>query len=351
MIRYLKQDEKSRSRQLWEEIFTEDSQAFVDFYYGEKTRRNKVLVAEEEDEIVAMLHRNPYDVVVKDRIWRADYIAGVATGERWRHRGYMSRLLARSFSDMYMEKMGFCFLFPVDPAIYLPFEFTYIFDQPQLTVSEKGMMKLSGRACMERSEECREAAKFAGRQLEKQYEVYTMRDEEYYRLLCREVRSAAGDLILLRTRDERNRLAGISAYYGNGSSETEQRELICLPDYVKETAPPKPLIMGRIVNLEQFVSVIRLKEDSEASELELLIEVSDGQIRQNEGIFCWRLNRRGSTLTRVTEGNMIRPHISLGIAEMTSWLFGYSRPFIPENRRNMVDRIRTLKGVWFDEVV
>ena len=35
------------------------------------------------------------------------------------------------------------------------------------------------------------------------------------------------------------------------------------PDFVKEIAPPKPLMMGRIVNLEQFVSVIRLKEDSE----------------------------------------------------------------------------------------
>lgn len=349
MIHYLKQEEKGRSRKLWERIFTEDSAAFVDFYYGEKTRRNKILVAEEENEIVAMLHRNPFDVVVKDRIWKVDYIAGVATAARWRHQGYMSRLLARAFADMYMEKMGFCFLLPVDPAIYLPFEFTYIFDQPQITLSDKGMMRLSGRACMERTQECAEAAVFAGKCLEKQYEVYTMRDEEYYRSLCREVRSADGDLVLLRTRDERERLAGISAYYGD--NETEQRELLVLPEYVKEIAPPKPLIMGRIVNLEQFVSVIRLKEESEASEMELMIEVSDDQIHQNDGIFRWNLNKDGSVLTRLTEGTIVKPHLSLGIAEMTSWLFGYRRPQVPENRRSMVERIRPLKGVYFDEVV
>ncbi len=79
----------------------------------------------------------------------------------------MSRLLSRIFADMYMEKMGFCFLHPVNPAIYLPFEFTYIFDQPQLTLSEKGMMRLSGRALIEqRTEECEEAARFAGKCLE-----------------------------------------------------------------------------------------------------------------------------------------------------------------------------------------
>ena len=31
MIHYLRQEEKNRSRKLWEEIFTEDSQSFVDF--------------------------------------------------------------------------------------------------------------------------------------------------------------------------------------------------------------------------------------------------------------------------------------------------------------------------------
>lgn len=349
MIRYLRQEEKNRSRKLWEEIFVEDSREFVDFYYGDKAKKNKILVSDEGGEIEAMIHLNPYDVVVRDRVWRINYIAGVATAVGRRHQGYMSRLLSRGFSDMYMEKMEFCFLLPVDPAIYLPFDFAYIYDQPQIAVRDTAMMKLSGRACMEWSEECREAALFAGKQLEKQYEVYTLRDEEYYRSLCREVRSSEGDLIFLRTRDERERLAGVWAYYGAGQEEL--RELICPPEYVKETAPPKPLMMGRIINLEQFVKVIRLRADSEVSEMEFLIEIRDDQIRQNDGVFRWKLDRKGSSLTREMEGRIANPHISLGIGEMTSWLFGYRQPQVAENRRAMVDRIQPLRGVFFDEVV
>lgn len=348
MIRYLRQEEKLRSRKLWEEIFTEDSPEFVDFYYSDKARRNKILVADENDEIVAMVHRNPYDVAVKNQIWRVDYIAGVATAPEKRHQGYMSGLLSRCFADMYIEKMEFCFLLPVDPAIYLPFDFTYISDLPQVVLEEKAMMKLSGRACMERSEECGDLARFAGKQLEKKYEVYTLRDEEYYRSLCREVRSAEGDLILLRTRDERERLAGVWAYYGAGQ---EQREFLCLPEYGKETASPKPQMMGRIINLEQFARVISLKEESEVNEMELLIEVRDDLIRQNDGIFRWKLDKQGSSLTRQTGENVLKPHISLGIAELASWLFGYGKPPVVESRRNMVERIRPLRGVFFDEVV
>ena len=36
--------------------------------------------------------------------------------------------------------------------------------------------------------------------------------------------------------------------------------------------------------------------------MELMIEVSDGQIRQNDGIFRWRLDKNGSKVTRMTEG-------------------------------------------------
>lgn len=348
MIRYLKQEEKSKSRALWEKVFSEDSQSFVHYYYSDRVKKNKILTAWDDERVVAMLHRNPYEVVVKDRIWKVDYIAGVATDPDYRHQGYMSRLLNRCFSDMYMEKMGFSFLVPADPAIYHPFDFTYICDLPQCELSEKGQMQLSRRAFMEQTHECREVAGFVGRQLEKKYEVYALRDEEYYRNLGREVRSDKGDLVLLFTKDDKARMAGVWAYYGEMAQT--QRELICLPDYGKKTGPSKPSVMGRIIHLEQFLSVIRLKEDCPVSEMEILIEIKDELIHQNDGIFCWKLNKDGSSLARLKEEAGIRPHLSMGISDMTSWLFGYSMPFVPEERKVMISRIRPLKGVYFDEI-
>lgn len=348
MVRYLKQEEKSESRGLWEKVFSEDSKSFLDYYYSDRVRKNKILTAWDGEQVTAMLHRNPYEVVVKDRIWKVDYIAGVATDPDYRHQGYMKRLLTRCFLDMYVERMGFCFLVPVDPAIYHPFDFTYICDLPKRVLSEKGRTRLNSRAFMERSDDLREAARFVGRQLEKTYEVYAHRDEEYYRNLCREVRSDKGDMILLFTRDERERLAGVWAYYGELAEN--QRELITLADYVKEVGPRKPAVMGRIIHLEQFISVIRLKEDCPVSEMELFIEVRDEFIRQNSGVFRWKLSKEGSKMIPMTEENKIKPHLYMGISEITSWLFGYDKPVVPENRQSMVDRIRPLNGVFFDEI-
>lgn len=349
MIRYLKQAEKDKSRRLWEAVFTEDSPEFVDFYYEEKGKRNRILVAEEGEEVVAMLHRNPMDVVVKDRLWRCDYVAGVATAARCRHQGYMSRLLAKSFGDMYGEGMGFCFLLPVDPAIYQPFDFTFISRMADFSMSDKGMRGLVGREFLERDEDAREAAGFAGRFLEERYEVYAMRDEEYYRLLNREVKSTGGDLILLRTKDEEERLAGIYAYYGPGGEE--QRELLCYSDYVMAADLPKPGYMGRIINLEEFVSVIRLREDSKVEQAEFIMEVTDRQIRQNNGVFRWTLDRNGSSLQKIREDGSV-PRFTVGIGELTAWLLGAGAGAqAPDCCQGAAELIKSLAGVYFDEIV
>ena len=42
-IRYLEENEKNKSRELWEEAFPEDSREFDDYYFSEKTRDNKIL--------------------------------------------------------------------------------------------------------------------------------------------------------------------------------------------------------------------------------------------------------------------------------------------------------------------
>ena len=60
MIRYLETEEKGRCLDLWREAFPEDSTEFCDYYFKEKMKDNRVLVREENVEIVSMIHRNPY---------------------------------------------------------------------------------------------------------------------------------------------------------------------------------------------------------------------------------------------------------------------------------------------------
>lgn len=335
------------SKKLWEKVFSEDSESFVHYYYSDRVFKNQVLAAYKDENMAAMLHRNPYEVVVKDHVWTIDYVAGVATASDFRHQGYMRRLLDRCFLDMYEERMPFCFLVPVDPAIYQPFDFTYISELSTKKLNQDGITHLNRRAFMERSDECKTVSEFVERQLEKQYEVYALRNEEYYRDLSKEVRSDSGDMILLTTKDEKETLAGVWAYYGETAGAL--RELICLPEYMKESAQAKPYAMGRIIHLERFVSVINLKEESPVSEMEMLIEIKDKFIPRNNGLFLWKLDRKGSSISPVKESGLT-PHISLTISEMTSWLFGYSLPSVSADAEAMVDRIRPLKGVFFNEV-
>ena len=341
MIRYLNQEEKRLSRPLWKQVFFEDSESFLDYYYSEKTKDNQILTAWRGEILAAMLHRNPYRVMVKDQVWNADYIAGVATRPDCRHQGLMRRLLERSLSDLYVEEMGFCFLVPADPAIYTPFGFTYICNLPVQSLNEAGKMQLVPRLVRENAKDYETAARFARELLKKDYEVFALRDEDYYRSLTREVRSDNGDLKLLFLKG--NRAAGVWAYYGEG--EKTRRELLCLPEYLEDAAPPRPNAMGRIVHLERFVSAICLKESCPVPEMTLLLEVQDDFIPRNSGIFEWRLDHGSSSLIRVSgEGGAV-PAISVGIGRLASWLFGYE-----SLTGEHAEWIQTLNGVYFDEI-
>jgi len=121
-VRYLSDQERSRSRALYEEVFVEDADGFSELYYQIKARDNQILV-EEDGAIVSMLHRNPYTFWFRGTKVRADYIVAVATKAAYRHQGRMRRLLTKALEDMYADGLPFTFLMPADEAIYTPFDF------------------------------------------------------------------------------------------------------------------------------------------------------------------------------------------------------------------------------------
>ena len=78
-LRILDQNEHGRTRCLWEEVFTEDTKTFLDYYYYIKTRDNQIYVVEEDGQICSMLQLNPYMVRMEDKEFPSAYIiAGVS---------------------------------------------------------------------------------------------------------------------------------------------------------------------------------------------------------------------------------------------------------------------------------
>ena len=155
-IRYLDRQEHERSRALYEEVFVEDEKAFVDAYYQIKAADNEILVAEEDGQIVSMLHRNPYTFRLRGESVPADYLVAVATKVTFRHRGFMRALLTKALMDMEEQKRPFTFLMPADEAIYAPFDFRLMGND-----DEEGLADLSQE------------------ELAEDYELFTEKDEAY----------------------------------------------------------------------------------------------------------------------------------------------------------------------------
>ncbi|MBP3665231.1 MAG: GNAT family N-acetyltransferase, partial [Tyzzerella sp.] len=100
ILRKLEKQEHIKTRKLWEEVFTEDTPEFLDYYYFIKTLENEIYVIEEDDKIVSMLHLNPYQMRIGNAIFKTHYIVAVATDENYRKRGYMAALLNHTMQVM-----------------------------------------------------------------------------------------------------------------------------------------------------------------------------------------------------------------------------------------------------------
>ena len=207
--------ENQRARKLYEEIFDEDSPAFVDYYFRVKAAENEIFVVEnEKQEILATLHLNPYEMMFCGEKVKTNYIVAVATRADCRHQGMMRSLLQASLQEMYRREETFTWLMPAAEAIYRPFGFRFIYEKNKMTVTADVLQRaetdenwqihsdqeVSGDIFCEeaKKEDLAELACFAEKQLSKLAEVYTVHDIAYFEQRMQEVGCEGGSLILIR---------------------------------------------------------------------------------------------------------------------------------------------------------
>lgn len=153
-------DEKQRTRRVYRQAF-EDSESFVDYYYAEKCRDNRIAVVEENGEIVSMIHLNPYRLMVDGTEWAVTYLVAGATEVTRRGKGYYRRVIQYALDVLTQEGQPFCYLMPVDIGLYqrLGFEIICDFDWNR-----------------ERKRE----------EIEREFDIYCVRDELYKKRMKRE---------------------------------------------------------------------------------------------------------------------------------------------------------------------
>lgn len=205
-IECLKGKDVLLTRPLWEEVFSEDSPAFTEYYFQTKAAFNTTFIATTApDEIISMVHLTPYEITIKGKTYPTFYIVGVATKKSHRHRGLMSALLNHAFEHAKSLHCPFVFLMPANPAIYEPFGFSYIYSRPQYDVPEmtgKDEVYINqfplGDINIHRIEETASAKElealsdFASRTLAEQFDYYLTRTPSYYETLLSELKSQNG---------------------------------------------------------------------------------------------------------------------------------------------------------------
>ncbi len=357
-VRYLDPEEKGRSRELWEECFPADSSRFLDYYYQEKCRDNRILVLEEErgGRILSMIQQNPYRVRGPFGECEVDYIVGVATAKDARRRGYMRRLLEAALKEERQRKMPFSFLMPADPKIYAPFGYVYVYDQPFWRWNAAGRQLRRETAPVETLlwGRCRANAgtgsgieddfgRLGGwidQWLSCRYQIYALRTEAYMRRLWKEIESEYGELSLLYDGAE---LAGAECFWGG--EKKERRFLYGKKEYVEEEREAKPAIMARIVDLPEFLKGIRL---SEKRRLRLRLAVRDEILEENNGIFDWEIDGEGSQARRVSPEPGEEEN-AVSVSRLAGWLMGYAPA--PEPWKAWEEAIVPYGGIFLDEVV
>ena len=256
--KYLPEEDRGRTRALYQAAFPEDTERFVDFYYEYKTRDNQILALEQDGQIVSMLHRNPYTMIMNGYEFPADYIVAVATEKAFRHQGGMRKLLEKALNDMADQGMPFTFLMPASESIYAPFDFVWICPYTELPMR---VARMSAEA---------QNHYLAGR-----YQMFCKRDTRYMENLQAERIAETGET---------------------------------MPDHI-------PPFMARITDVTSMLRLIGSREKKE-----LYLNVKDPIVARNNGYFRWTTAPEESFAERLEEAPE-RIDLELTIGELTSFLF------------------------------
>lgn len=255
-FRKLDPAEHENTRPVYEEVFPEDGEAFVDYYYKWKTRDSIIYVAEDPDGIHAMVHLNPFWLSVQGSIRKVHYIVAVATEKEYRHQGLMRRLLAMAERDMQEAGELFTFLMPASEQIYLPFGYRFFCNQKRGILSGRDKNGQRASAMGEGRIGCRpvtwpeygELARFANRTLNAAYDVFVFRDEAYYQRLQEEQRCQNGEVMVICRREPEDGTEGsrrglekqiigtfcTAMEHRADGDVMELREIILAPEYLEE---------------------------------------------------------------------------------------------------------------------
>lgn len=363
VLTYLDAEDKDETKHLWHMCFPEDSESFIEYYYKEKTKDNEILVKKDNGLLISMVQYNPYAVKLRGRLWKLDYLVGVATEESRRREGHFRDVFVKMLHDEEAAGKPITYLVPVNPAVYAPMGFTFIGNVASYELTEEAKKTLTRTVCQDTPEDCGRAAVYMEQWLGARYEMYTRRDAAYVSRLIKELASENGTLEFL---EQDGRLVGLDAYWG---WEVREHRLLYAEDAYTVKTGEKPWNMARLTNIGALLAAFGLKKAEQQGEekrmLTLGIRMNDPILEMNNGEFVWTIGETGSSLkARKPEPDTCgcTENVSIWLEtkpeELVSWLFGcrkaeeiWGGQLENKGLAEILAQVDTVNGVYLDEIV
>ena len=363
VLAYLDAEDKDETKHLWHMCFPEDSESFIEYYYKEKTKDNEILVKKDNGLLISMVQYNPYAVKLRGRLWKLDYLVGVATEESRRREGHFRDVFVKMLHDEEAAGKPITYLVPVNPAVYAPMGFTFIGNVASYELTEEAKKTLTRTVCQDTPEDCGRAAVYMEQWLGARYEMYTRRDAAYVSRLIKELASENGTLEFL---EQDGRLVGLDAYWG---WEVREHRLLYAEDAYTVKTGEKPWNMARLTNIGALLAAFGLKQAEQQGEekrmLTLGIRMNDPILEMNNGEFVWTIGETGSSLkARKPEPDTCgcTENVSIWLEtkpeELVSWLFGcrkaeeiWGGQLENKGLAEILAQVDTVNGVYLDEIV
>lgn len=363
VLTYLDAEDKDETKHLWHMCFPEDSESFIEYYYKEKTKDNEILVKKDNGLLISMVQYNPYSVKLRGRLWKLDYLVGVATEESRRREGHFRDVFVKMLHDEEAAGKPITYLVPVNPAVYAPMGFTFIGNVASYELTEEAKKTLTRTVCQDTPEDCGRAAVYMEQWLGARYEMYTRRDAAYVSRLIKELASENGTLEFL---EQDGRLVGLDAYWG---WEVREHRLLYAEDAYTVKTGEKPWNMARLTNIGALLAAFGLKQAEQQGEekrmLTLGIRMNDPILEMNNGEFVWTIGETGSSLkARKPEPDTCgcTENVSIWLEtkpeELVSWLFGcrkaeeiWGGQLENKGLAEILAQVDTVNGVYLDEIV
>lgn len=293
-IKKLDRKDNIKTRALYEEVFSEDSKGFVDYYYTEKIKDNDIYVIEDKGEIVSMIHLNPYEMVLFEKKLPIHYIVAVATRKEYRGQGYMKELLIRVLNDLREAKEVITYLMPVAEAIYSPYDFCTVNEKKWIYYKDVVTLEKDEKLRPLKADECGELADMANEAMNRVYDLYIYRDATYYGRLIKEYESDNASLMV----------------------RTKADKIIDLLPAVNDPQMRESKFMIRILNIEEFLPLVCAKRDINA-----VITIKDDFIKDNNRWYHITAKAHEKIVVKPVINDVISDVEEISIKELTQRVF------------------------------